>query len=219
MLSPNPEYQRGAVWNPPQQKRLVDSVMRGSPIPLLYLHHIKKQVAGANWEAFEMIDGQQRLAQLPLMPRLPAPLSLPAFSWPPIRRRLDDVAGRRLGRRGRILFRLGQLQFQLRDSPRQSLDLLRLTLELFRLLRHHHSQFINQRILAVHPQTVINYAKPCSINSQNRERLPQNKPSSKDFILRVPVSATDASAFTFKPRERATSQARVRLAESESVVS
>lgn len=48
LLSRNPEYQRGAVWNPPQQKRLVDSVMRGYPIPLLSLHHIQKQVAGAN---------------------------------------------------------------------------------------------------------------------------------------------------------------------------
>ena len=31
------------------------------PIPLLYLHHIKQEVAGANWETFEMIDGQQRI--------------------------------------------------------------------------------------------------------------------------------------------------------------
>jgi len=61
MLSPNPEYQRGAVWSRPQQMRLVDSVMRGYPIPLLYLHHIQQPVAGAVWEAFEIIDGQQRI--------------------------------------------------------------------------------------------------------------------------------------------------------------
>ena len=57
LLYANPEYQRGVVWTPAQQKRLVDSVMRGYPIPLVYLHHIKKTVAGINNEHFEVIDG------------------------------------------------------------------------------------------------------------------------------------------------------------------
>ena len=35
MLYANPEYQRGAVWDKSQQRRLVDSVMRGYPIPLI----------------------------------------------------------------------------------------------------------------------------------------------------------------------------------------
>ena len=46
MLYPNPEYQRGAVWTPAQKKRLVDSVLRGYPIPLIYLHHTNAQRQG-----------------------------------------------------------------------------------------------------------------------------------------------------------------------------
>jgi hypothetical protein len=64
MLTANPEYQRGEVWTPAQKKRLVDSVLRGYPIPLIYLHHIKTEVAGAKREDFEVIDGQQRINAL-----------------------------------------------------------------------------------------------------------------------------------------------------------
>lgn len=39
MLTANAEYQRGVVWKDPQRKRLIDSVMRGYPIPLIYLHY------------------------------------------------------------------------------------------------------------------------------------------------------------------------------------
>src|SRR5436309_3095874 len=64
MLFANPEYQRGAVWTTAQKKRLVDSVFRGYPIPLIYLHHITKEVAGAKREDYEVIDGQQRINAL-----------------------------------------------------------------------------------------------------------------------------------------------------------
>ncbi len=64
MLYANPEYQRGAVWTPAQKKRLIDSVFRGYPLPLIFLHHISKQVAGAKREDFEIIDGQQRINAL-----------------------------------------------------------------------------------------------------------------------------------------------------------
>jgi hypothetical protein len=64
MLTANPEYQRGEVWTYPQKKRLVDSVLRGYPIPLIYLHHIKTEVAGAKRDDFEIIDGQQRINAL-----------------------------------------------------------------------------------------------------------------------------------------------------------
>jgi len=64
MLFPNPEYQRGEVWTPAQQRRLIDSVLRGYPIPLIYLHHIETKVAGAKREDFEVIDGQQRIVAL-----------------------------------------------------------------------------------------------------------------------------------------------------------
>ena len=48
MLYVNPEYQRGEVWTLPQKKLLVDSLMRGYPIPLVYLHHISRQVGAAH---------------------------------------------------------------------------------------------------------------------------------------------------------------------------
>jgi uncharacterized protein with ParB-like and HNH nuclease domain len=64
MLYANPEYQRGAVWTLAQKKLLVDSLLRGYPIPLIYLHHIARQVAGAKHEHFEVIDGQQRIKAL-----------------------------------------------------------------------------------------------------------------------------------------------------------
>ncbi len=64
MLSANPEYQRGAVWNDTQKKKLIDSVLRGYQLPLIYLHHIVRDVAGHRREDFEVIDGQQRINAL-----------------------------------------------------------------------------------------------------------------------------------------------------------
>ena len=64
MAKPNPEYQRGVVWTPSQQKKLIDSVMRGYQLPIIYLHDIKKVVAGKTSEAYEIIDGQQRIESL-----------------------------------------------------------------------------------------------------------------------------------------------------------
>jgi len=64
MLTVNQEYQRGAVWKEAQQKKLIDSVLRGYPLPLIYLHHKKKIVAGMQREDLEIIDGQQRINAL-----------------------------------------------------------------------------------------------------------------------------------------------------------
>ncbi len=64
MLTVNPEYQRGEVWKEAQQKKLIDSVLRGYPLPLIYLHHKKKQVAGLYRDDLEIIDGQQRITAL-----------------------------------------------------------------------------------------------------------------------------------------------------------
>jgi hypothetical protein len=64
MLTVNSEYQRGAVWNETQQKKLIDSVMRGYPLPLIYLHFKKISVAGMQRDALEIIDGQQRINAL-----------------------------------------------------------------------------------------------------------------------------------------------------------
>jgi uncharacterized protein with ParB-like and HNH nuclease domain len=45
MLVVNPEYQRGNIWTVSLKKKLVDSVLRGYPIPLIYLHRIRQTAA------------------------------------------------------------------------------------------------------------------------------------------------------------------------------
>lgn len=64
MLVVNPEYQRGVVWNSGQKKKLVDSVLRGYPLPLIYLHRIKQTAGNLVSERYEVIDGQQRITAL-----------------------------------------------------------------------------------------------------------------------------------------------------------
>lgn len=56
----NPEYQKGSVWTVDQQKRLVDSLFRQYPLPLIYLHRRHIEVARLTRDALEVIDGQQR---------------------------------------------------------------------------------------------------------------------------------------------------------------
>ncbi len=60
-MAANPEYQRGAVWTRDQQMKLIDSVMRGYQLPIIYLHDITLTVAGKTQERYEIIDGQQRI--------------------------------------------------------------------------------------------------------------------------------------------------------------
>jgi hypothetical protein len=64
MLVINPEYQRGNVWTLTQKRKLVDSVLRGYPIPLIYLHHIRQEAGGLVSQRYEVIDGQQRITAL-----------------------------------------------------------------------------------------------------------------------------------------------------------
>ena len=64
ILKANPEYQRGVVWSLVQKQKLIDSVFRGYPLPLIYLHYVSKTVAGMKNEGFEIIDGQQRIRSL-----------------------------------------------------------------------------------------------------------------------------------------------------------
>jgi hypothetical protein len=68
VLKINPEYQRGAVWQPDQQKKLIDSVLRGYPLPLIYLHDKTVVENGKDgkriFPAFEIIDGRQRIDAL-----------------------------------------------------------------------------------------------------------------------------------------------------------
>ena len=57
----NPEYQRGEVWSPFQQKKLIDSLLRGYKLPIFYLHEITQSNSrGDVWRTHEIIDGQQR---------------------------------------------------------------------------------------------------------------------------------------------------------------
>ncbi len=60
-ITVNPEYQRGEVWHPDQQKKLIDSLFRGYQLPIFYLHEIERTNSrGQTWSALEIIDGQQR---------------------------------------------------------------------------------------------------------------------------------------------------------------
>ena len=63
-LKVNSEYQRGAVWDTDQQKRLIDSVLRGYPLPLIYLHDKTVIFEEGTSFSFEIIDGQQRINAL-----------------------------------------------------------------------------------------------------------------------------------------------------------
>ena len=64
MLKPNLEYQRGEVWSKSQKQKLIDSVLRGYPIPLMYLHDEQVQVRGRRVDSYHVIDGQQRINAL-----------------------------------------------------------------------------------------------------------------------------------------------------------
>ena len=64
MVKVNPEYQRGAVWKLGQRKKLIDSVMRGYQLPIIYLHYKEKTVAGMTQQSYDIIDGQQRITSL-----------------------------------------------------------------------------------------------------------------------------------------------------------
>lgn len=61
----NPEYQRGEVWKPHQQKKLIDSIFRGYQLPIFYLHNISEEFSdGGRMDRLEIIDGQQRVNAL-----------------------------------------------------------------------------------------------------------------------------------------------------------
>jgi uncharacterized protein with ParB-like and HNH nuclease domain len=49
---------------PAQKKKLIDSVLRGYPIPLIYLQHIRQAAGKLVSERYEVIDGQQRINAL-----------------------------------------------------------------------------------------------------------------------------------------------------------
>ena len=63
LLYANPEYQRGITWTVFQRQRLLDSVLRGYPLPKFYLHRVGYRDEQLNLynERLEIVDGQQRL--------------------------------------------------------------------------------------------------------------------------------------------------------------
>ncbi len=58
-LELNPEFQRRAVWTPTARSYLVDSVLRGLPIPKIYLR--TKIDVTTKQSIREVVDGQQRI--------------------------------------------------------------------------------------------------------------------------------------------------------------
>jgi len=57
----NPEYQRGRAWSGPQRKQFIDSILRGYPVPAIFLHDKTREM---NDGMYHIIDGQQRINAL-----------------------------------------------------------------------------------------------------------------------------------------------------------
>lgn len=59
-LTLDPKFQRRSVWNPKSKSFLIDTIIRGLPIPVIILRDRK-----TNLETYlptkEVVDGQQRL--------------------------------------------------------------------------------------------------------------------------------------------------------------
>lgn len=58
-LDLQPFYQRRAVWNPRVKSLLIDSLLRGFPLPLLFLHN--RLDISTSKTIRQVVDGQQRL--------------------------------------------------------------------------------------------------------------------------------------------------------------
>lgn len=54
-----PEFQRNAVWSRPAKAYLIDTIMTGNPIPVLYFQRVINSQTNRN--EFSVVDGQQRL--------------------------------------------------------------------------------------------------------------------------------------------------------------
>ena len=66
IAKPNHEYQRGDVWNLDQRMKLIDSILRGYRLPMIYLHYNEKNIGGMKQQSYDIIDGQQRITSLHL---------------------------------------------------------------------------------------------------------------------------------------------------------
>ena len=63
LLRVNPEYQRGEAWKTHQRQKLIDSMLRGYPLPKFYMHRIEEvnEVLDLRNKRWDIVDGQQRL--------------------------------------------------------------------------------------------------------------------------------------------------------------
>lgn len=57
MLNLTPDFQRGMVWKPKQKSELIESILMGIPLPLIYVKEDEKGV-------YVIVDGKQRLSTL-----------------------------------------------------------------------------------------------------------------------------------------------------------
>lgn len=57
MLNLMPDFQRRLVWNPKQKSELIESILMGIPLPLIYVKEDEKGV-------YIIVDGKQRLSTL-----------------------------------------------------------------------------------------------------------------------------------------------------------
>lgn len=61
-IIPDPEWQRGYIWKPKDEQLLVDSILRGMPIPKFYV--TQEWDSEKETVVYNVIDGQQRLTAL-----------------------------------------------------------------------------------------------------------------------------------------------------------
>jgi 5-methylcytosine-specific restriction endonuclease McrA len=54
-LNREPGFQRQSVWNDRDRRKLIDSIVRGYPLPAIFLHHRRED------HVYDVIDGKQRL--------------------------------------------------------------------------------------------------------------------------------------------------------------
>ena len=59
-LVPDPDWQRGYIWKLKDERLLIDSILKGMPIPKLYLTEEYDEKKGAS--IHYAVDGQQQIA-------------------------------------------------------------------------------------------------------------------------------------------------------------
>lgn len=76
-LTLSPEFQRGQVWSTPAKAFLIDTILRGYPIPPVHIRHVQR---GREGLTREVIDGQQRISAVLQFARNELRLSRPRIA-------------------------------------------------------------------------------------------------------------------------------------------